>query len=60
MERGKEMNTLDNYEEGSLWVTVRRHWWQFWLSKKVIAGSYTTIGNSTTLCAFGQLWRRVE
>ena len=47
---------LDDYEEGPLWVTVRRHWWQFWLPEKVIAGTYTTIGSQTQMFAFERVW----
>jgi len=51
------MNTLDNYEEGHLWVTVRLHWWQFWLPEKVIAGTYLTIGYHSQMYAFGKVWK---
>ena len=39
------MNTLNTYEEGSLYVDVRKHWWQFWLPKHEACACYTRIGS---------------
>ena len=50
---------LDTYEEGSLYVDVRKHWWQFWLPKQVFAGRYVSIGNQTHLFAFNNVWLAV-
>jgi hypothetical protein len=50
---------LDDYEEGSLYVDVRKHWWQFWLPRRVFAGRYVSIGNSTQLFAFNNIWMAV-
>lgn len=51
------MNHLDDYEEGVVYVSVRKHWWQFWLPVSVVAGRYTTIGKVTLLYAFRSEWR---
>lgn len=49
-------NKLDDYEEGTFSVPVRRKWWQFWLPKSILAGSYTKQGNNWELRAFERMW----
>ena len=51
---------MNDYEEGSLYVDVRKRWWQFWLPKQVFAGRYVSIGNQTQLFAFNNVWLAVR
>lgn len=35
---------IDDYEEGTLDIKVRKHWYQFWLPKYITYGNYYKIG----------------
>ena len=41
----KDGEMLEDYEEGTLDIKVRKHWYQFWLPKYVSYGYYWKIGN---------------
>ena len=63
MEKAMELNEknpisslLEDYEEGSFSVPVKRKWWQFWLPKSVDAGIYIKIGGQWKLSAFQRVW----
>lgn len=51
---------VNDYEEGTLYVKVRKHWWQFWLPKQVVAGCYTKVGKQVIMSAFEKTWIEME